>query len=297
VQQAARRNLRVVLALCAVLAAMITLVSFSPPLYRMFCAATGLNGTTQRVAADTAKLSDRVITVRFSTDVAPGLPWRFMPEQKEVSLHLGEEKLVFFSAENRSDQPLVGHADFNVTPLKTGLYFNKVQCFCFNEERLGPHEKVDMPVQFFVDPALATDPSTSDVRTITLSYTFFRSRHPAGAEDLGRFLADAPPDAGRGKQDFAERCAACHALDRNGVGPMLGGVLGRPAGSRAGYAYSPALAHSGLDWTAQNLDRWLAGPAALVPGTKMPVKILDASSRRDIIAYLEQQRAGIAATQ
>ena len=286
-----RRNLRVVLPLCLVLAAMVTLVSFSWPLYRMFCAVTGFGGTTQRVAADDAKTSDRVITVRFDTAVAPGMPWRFEPEQRQVSLHLGEEKLVFFWAENLTDQTIVGHADFNVTPLKTGPYFKKVQCFCFSEESLGPHQKVDMPVQFFVDPTLATDPSTSEVETITLSYTFFRSRDPKDAKDLGRF-AKSEPDAARGKQEFAERCAACHKLNRNGVGPMLGGVLGRAAGSAPGYHYSQALAQSGIVWDANKLDRWLAGPAALVPGAQMPVRVDDDTMRRDIIAYLHDTHDG-----
>jgi hypothetical protein len=125
----------------------------------------------------------------------------------------------FFSAENLTDRPIVGHATFNVTPAEAGLYFNKIQCFCFNEERLGAHQKVDMPVDFFVDPALAEDRNASDVDTITLSYTFFCSADPEGAKDLSRFVASETPDPNRGQTLFAERCAACHSLETNKDGP------------------------------------------------------------------------------
>jgi cytochrome c oxidase assembly protein subunit 11 len=227
------------------------------------------------------------VTVRFSTDVAPGLPWRFEPEQREVKVHLGEEKLVFFSAENLTDEPIVGHATFNVTPTKAGIYFNKMQCFCFDEERLGARQKVEMPVDFFVDPKLADDPDTREVGSITLSYTFFRSTDPEGAKDLSRFVASATPDPKRGQTLFAERCAACHALDDNKTGPLLGGVVGRLAGTAPGYDYSSALRQVGLRWSADALDHWLADPRKFIPGARMPVRVLDPTTRRDIIAYLE----------
>jgi len=175
--------------LCAVVAVMLTLVGYSVSLYRLFCQATGAGGTTQRADADTAPVLDRIVTVSFNTDTAPGLPWRFRPLQRQVQVRLGQESLAFFEAENLSDQTLVGHATFNVTPDKAGLYFKKIQCFCFSEERLGPHQRVEMPVSFFVDPALAADPGAQDVRAITLSYTFFPSRDPADAQDLSRFEA------------------------------------------------------------------------------------------------------------
>src|SRR5207302_2599424 len=136
----------------------------------------------------------RTVTVRFDSNVAPDLPWRFEPAQREVSVHLGEQKLVFFTAENLSNKAIVGHATFNVTPETTGLYFNKIQCFCFNDERLEAHEKVEMPVVFFVDPALAGDSETADIHIITLSYTFFRSASSDKAKDLSRFLATPEPD-------------------------------------------------------------------------------------------------------
>jgi len=281
------KNVKVVAPCLVVIGIMLGIVAYSPTLYRLFCAATGFGGTTQRVDADSAAVSDRTVTVEFDSNVAPGLPWRFEPEQREVNVHLGQQKLVFFAAENLSNQAIVGHATFNVTPERIGAYFDKIQCFCFSDERLDAHEKVDMPVVFFVDPAMAGNPETRSVNTITLSYTFFRSAKPDDPKDLSRFLATAPPDAIRGQRLFTERCAACHAVDANRFGPMLGGVIGRRAGSAPGYKYSPALLGADLTWSADSLDRWLTDPHKFIVGTKMPVRVPDASTRRDIIAYLE----------
>lgn len=287
-----RRKLWTACALVAVMGVMTSLVAYSPTLYRLFCAATGYNGTTQRANADNDTVSDRVVTVRFDTNLAPDMPWLFQPVQREVKVHLGEDKLVFFRAENLSDRPIVGHATFNVTPDKVGLYFKKIQCFCFDDERLDAHQKVDMPVDFFVDADLAKDPNADDVTTITLSYTFFRSTGTDNAKDLSRFVVSAPPDPHRGQELFAQRCAACHALDRNKAGPMLGGVFGRIAGSAPGYSYSPALIASKLTWSADALDHWLSDPRGFVLGARMPIKILDPTTRRDIIAYLEEESRG-----
>lgn len=280
------KNIKVLAGLLCLMGIMVTLVSYSVPLYRLFCAATGFGGTTQRVLADTAAVSKRMVTVRFNTAVAPQLPWRFEPVQHEVRVHLGQETLVFFRAQNLSNEPIVGHATFNVTPDKTGPYFNKIQCFCFSDERLNPGETVEMPVDFYVDPALDKDPNARDVDTITLSYTFFRSADPQNIENLSRFDPDAPPDPKRGAKLFAERCSACHSLDKNEVGPRLGGVFDRVAGTAAGYAYSTALKQSGLHWTQENLDRWLTDPRGFIAGAKMPVRVIEANTRRDIIAYL-----------
>jgi cytochrome c oxidase assembly protein Cox11 len=258
-------------------------VSYSVTLYRLFCSVTGAGGTTQRVAADTAQASTRSITVLFNTDVAPGLPWRFRPLQSRVTVHLGEQVPVFFEAENTSDQDIVGHATFNVTPDKAGLYFKKIECFCFTEERLGAHQTVQMPVEFYVDPAIAANAGTEDVDQITLSYTFFRSSRPDGAEDLARFNG---PDSGRGERLFAVQCAACHALSTAKVGPPLGGVVGRASGSVPDYPYTAALKGAGIVWSATTLDRWLSGPRAMVPGVAMPMAVTDPAARRDIIAYL-----------
>jgi cytochrome c oxidase assembly protein subunit 11 len=160
--------------------------------------------------------------------------------------------------------------------------------FLLDEERLDAHQKVDMPLVFFVDPALADDPEMRDLDTITLSYTFFRLSNPDKAKDLSRFLANAEPDAVQGEEFFGERCAACHALDINKTGPMLGGLIGRKAGSAPGYRYSPALSSADLIWSPDNLDRWLADPRKFIPDARMPVRVLEASARRDIIAYLEK---------
>ncbi|HUN96257.1 MAG TPA: cytochrome c oxidase assembly protein [Bradyrhizobium sp.] len=282
------RNLNVLVPCFIGLAIMCGLVAYSPELYRAFCGATGYGGTTQRAYTDPTTTSQQTVTVAFDANVAPGLPWRFEPEQRSVTVHLGEQKLALFSAENLSDKTTVGHATFNVTPPTSGIYFNKIQCFCFNEERLDPHQKVDMPVVFYVDSAFAKDSDMDHVDTITLSYTFGRSATPSEAKDLSRFLANAAPDAVHGQELFTQRCNACHALDRNLVGPMLGGVVGRPAGSAVGFNYSSALKNARLTWSVDKLDEWLAGPQKLVPGARMPVRVLDAPSRHDIIAYLQK---------
>ena len=283
------RNLKVIAPLIAILGVMCATVAYSPTLYRMFCAATGYGGTTQRVLSDSATISPKTVTIEFDFNVAPGLPWRFEPLQRNVTVHLGEQKLVFFTAENTGNEAMVGHATFNVTPQSSGIYFNKIQCFCFSEERLDAHQKVDMPVVFYVDPAFGSDPEMRGVSTITLGYTFFRSANPANAKDMSRFLANAAPDAARGQALFAERCTACHAIDRNKIGPMLGGVVGRKAGTAAGYNYSAALKSAGLVWSTDKLDRWLADPRTFIPGVKMPVRVLDAPSRRDLVAYLQKE--------
>lgn len=268
---------------------MTTLVSYSVTLYRLFCQATGALGTTARTAQDNVAEAPQQVTVSFDTNVAPGMPWRFRAVQDSVKVHLGQNTLVFFEAENLSDQPIVGHATFNVSPGRVGLYFKKIQCFCFTEERLGPHQKVEMPVDFFVDPGMAQDVDAKDVHFITLSYTFFRSMDPQGAQDLARFNS-RPPSAAAGQEVFQTTCSACHALDRNKVGPPLAGVVGRKAGSVPGYPYSAALAQSGVVWTAETLDRWLAGPRHLVPGAAMPLSLSDKLRRQDVIAYLKTLR-------
>jgi len=176
-----------VIGFLAVIAIMVGITSYSVTLYRLFCQFTGAGGTTQRVDANTTAQTGRVVTVFFDTSVAPNLPWRFEPSQRSVNVHLGQDAMAFFDATNTSDHDIVGHAAFNVTPEKVGAYFKKIQCFCFNEERLKAGEHARMPVTFFVDPAMAADPNTADVHEITLSYTFFQSRRPDDAVDLSRF--------------------------------------------------------------------------------------------------------------
>src|SRR5579863_7908179 len=222
-----RKNLKVIAVCLAVLGVMLGIVAYSPTLYRMFCAATGYGGTTQRVLADTAEVSPKTVTVDFDSNVAPGLPWRFEPVQRDVTVHLGEQTLVYFTAENTSDEAIVGHATFNVTPPASGIYFNKIQCFCFDEERLDPHEKVKMPVVFYVDPAFAKDPEMNLVSTITLGYTFFRSAKPANAKTCRAFLPMrrrmppmarhcSPSDALRATRSIATRSVRCSKASSDG---------------------------------------------------------------------------------
>lgn len=162
-----------VLVLVGLVFVMAGLTAASVPLYRLFCRVTGYGGTTQVAEALPASALEQTIRVRFNADVDPKLPWAFQPEQREVEVRIGEQHLALFRARNRSDHPIVGQAVYNVTPDKAGLYFDKIACFCFNEQVLQPGEEVDMPVSFFVDPEILSDPNTQDVHTITLSYTFF----------------------------------------------------------------------------------------------------------------------------
>ena len=162
-------------ALFGVLCAMFVLVSYSQTFYRAFCAATGYGGTTRVASGPAARMLERTMTVRFNSDVAPDLPWTFRPMQREVTVKVGERGLAFFTATNNSDRAVTGQATFNVTPEKTGQYFNKIQCFCFNEQTLAPHQTVEMPVTFFVDPDIANNHNDDDVKDIILSYTFFRA--------------------------------------------------------------------------------------------------------------------------
>jgi cytochrome c oxidase assembly protein subunit 11 len=176
-----RRNNRVVaVALFAVVGGMVGLAYASVPLYRLFCQVTGYGGTPQtgaqvKTAAARVRPTSELITVEFDANVNGDLPWTFAPEQRRIQVHLGEQTLVFFKAKNISDRPVTGMATFNVSPHKAGSYFSKIECFCFTEQTLNPGEEIEMPVSFYVDPGIHKDEGTSDVRSITLSYTFFRT--------------------------------------------------------------------------------------------------------------------------
>jgi len=148
------------------------------PLYEVFCRVTGYGGTTQRVGeaqAATVHATTRVMAIRFDSNVNSALPWSFKPEQAVDHVTVGARDMAVFLATNNSDQPVVGTATFNVTPLLAGQYFNKIQCFCFSEQLLKPGETMRMPVLYYVDPAILDDPETKDIKEITLSYTFYRS--------------------------------------------------------------------------------------------------------------------------
>jgi cytochrome c oxidase assembly protein subunit 11 len=164
---------RTAVALTGVIVGMLALTAASVPLYRLFCQATGYGGTTQRAEAAPTEELEQTIKVRFNADIDPSLPWTFAPEQRQIEVRVGEQALAYYRASNRSDRPIVGQATYNVTPFKAGPYFDKIACFCFEEQILQPGEEVDMPVSFYVDPAILSDPNTRDVHTITLSYTFF----------------------------------------------------------------------------------------------------------------------------
>ena len=176
-----RANRRVAALLFGLTAAMIGLSFAAVPLYRMFCQATGYDGTPRRVEAASATMLDCEITVRFDANVSSALGWKFEPAQREIRLKVGENALSFYKAENMTAMPLTGTATFNVTPEIAGAYFSKVECFCFTEQRLAPGQKADLPVSFFIDPAIVNDPDASQVREITLSYTFFKANKPDAA--------------------------------------------------------------------------------------------------------------------
>jgi len=175
IDRTARANRKVAVIAGGIALAMLGLGYAAVPLYRMFCQATGFAGTTQRATAAqaaTVKATLRPITIRFDANVAPSLPWTFKPEQVTQDGRIGERKMAFFTARNNSDVPIVGRAVFNVTPEQTGAYFHKIQCFCFNYQKLMPGQEVRMPVVYYVDPAMLDDPNTRNVPEITLSYTF-----------------------------------------------------------------------------------------------------------------------------
>jgi cytochrome c oxidase assembly protein subunit 11 len=155
------------------------------PLYQAFCRVTGFGGTTQVAEAAPLQTGQRHITVRFDANTGGGMPWRFAPKQRQLTLRTGEQAMAYYSAANPTGRRIVGSATFNVTPLKAGRYFNKVECFCFTEQALEPGQSVEMPVSFFIDPAIEDDPNLVEVKTITLSYTFFETRESAAARAAG----------------------------------------------------------------------------------------------------------------
>ncbi len=171
-----KRNRRTLLAAGVTVVAMVGAAYGFVPLYSLFCKITGLDGTTQRaaVAPPPAEIRERVVTVRFNADTDRGLAWDFRPLQKEVAVRVGQQGLAGYEARNIAATPLAGSAVYNVTPFKAAKYFKKVQCFCFQEQALGPGERVNMPVMFFIEPAFAEDREMEDVGTITLSYTFYK---------------------------------------------------------------------------------------------------------------------------
>jgi cytochrome c oxidase assembly protein subunit 11 len=166
-----RKTRTLLLALCGI-TFMTGLGWASVPLYRVFCQATGLNGTTQR-GLQAPGAVDRTMRIDFDTNVSPKLPWKFAPEERSDTVAIGARDMAFFTATNTSDHPITGTATFNVQPAEAGKYFTKIQCFCFTQQTLKPGETARMPVIFYVDPKILKDPDAADVQTITLSYTFY----------------------------------------------------------------------------------------------------------------------------
>ncbi len=169
------RNRRVGLMALAFALGMLGLGCASVPLYRLFCQVTGFGGTTQRVSeaeAAAVSVSAKTMSIRFDANVDRTLPWRCHPERTTDTVQLGGRKMAIYLAKNLSDKPITGIASFNVSPAQAGRYFDKVQCFCFNEQTLQPGQEVRMPVIYYVDPKIMDDPDANDIEQITLSYTF-----------------------------------------------------------------------------------------------------------------------------
>jgi len=192
-QTLAERNNKILRLVLVVAFGMVALSFLSVPFYRLVCQVTGWGGTTQVSDAAVAREAaiDRPITVRFNAETAPGMPWKFStPAEGPLTLNLGADGYVAFTAMNTSKTSVTGTAIYNVSPLRAGKYFFKTQCFCFGEQILKPGEKVNMPVAFYVDPKIADDPDLKDLKTITLSYTFFRKDSPELEKAMEKFTSD-----------------------------------------------------------------------------------------------------------
>jgi cytochrome c oxidase assembly protein subunit 11 len=194
----ARRGLgrdAVVAAICGFVVVLMVGASYAAvPFYNWFCRATGFNGTTQvATSAPSAAPLQRKIAVRFDSNVAGGLPWKFEPEQTEIEIRIGQVVTVYYTVTNQSARTTTGQAAYNVAPLTVGAYFQKINCFCFTEQTMTPGEKREMPVVFYVDPSIVEDSDNAELNTITLSYTFYPVRDPAP-----RPVAATEPDKPKG---------------------------------------------------------------------------------------------------
>lgn len=184
-----RTNIRVAAACLAFFAGMVGLAYASVPLYELFCRVTGYGGTTQVAETAPVQVLDKTINVRFDANTGAGLGWDFAPVDRQVTLKIGELKQVAYTARNWREMASTGSATFNVTPQAAGAYFNKMECFCFTETTLAPDQEMEMPVVFFIDPAIVEAKELKDISTITLSYTFFKIDEPSET-------AGATPDQG-----------------------------------------------------------------------------------------------------
>lgn len=190
-------NRKTVFLLTGVGVAMLALGFASKPLYDTFCKVTGYGGTTQYAEDNLSEILDRTVRVSFDANVN-GLPWDFVPEQRDMTVQLGQTGLAYYKVKNNSDTPMVGTATFNVTPIKAAPFFVKTECFCFTEQRIEPGQEISMPVLYFVDPQLDEDKRLLDVKDITLSYTFFEVENPTDAQPIASVTpkgARKAPDA------------------------------------------------------------------------------------------------------
>jgi cytochrome c oxidase assembly protein subunit 11 len=181
-----RRDVLVAACCGALVAGMVGAAYAAVPFYTWFCKTTGFGGTTQVAEKAPDHILGRAITIRFDSNVAPGLPWRFQPEQNEIQVRIGEVATVHYKVVNEAAREIAGQASYNVSPPTIGAYFDKINCFCFTEQRLKAGETRDMTVVFYVDPSIVKDHDQDDLNTITLSYTFYRLREPE------RPVAEAP---------------------------------------------------------------------------------------------------------
>lgn len=175
--RAPSNSVRTTLVACVLLGlGMVGLAYASVPLYRLFCQVTGFGGTPQRADQASSTITDRIVNIRFDANVAPGLKWKFTPEIPVMTVKVGETATGFFKITNLASEPVTGRAAYNVEPALVGSYFNKLQCFCFEDLTLKAGESLDVPVVFFVDPAVAQQRELDSMSEITLSYTFFLSK-------------------------------------------------------------------------------------------------------------------------
>ncbi len=173
-----KRLRRTALIASAVVLGMTGMAFAAVPIYDAFCKVTGYGGTTQEADVAPTQILERTIEVRFDANTSPDLPVVFAPKQTSETLRIGETGLAFYRVRNTSDEPVVARATYNVTPHIAGQYFAKLECFCFTDRVIAPGQETDLPVVFFVDPEIVSDPDTADITTLTLSYTFFRSTSP-----------------------------------------------------------------------------------------------------------------------
>lgn len=196
-----RRNAQVALICGVVFCGMVGAAFAAVPLYRVFCQATGFNGTVRRAQQASATVSERTVNVGFDTNVR-GLDWRFTSDQATQTVKLGDSKLAFFEVTNNGDTPATGRAVYNISPGSAGGYFSKLECFCFTNQTVQPHQTVRFPVVYYVDPRFGTNDDTQGIAQITLSYTFYPAK-PLANSPQGYSTAASPTGQGGGRASGA----------------------------------------------------------------------------------------------